>query len=107
MRIIVVGCGRTGAGLARVLDRAGHAVTVVDSDPKAFERVGSTFGGVPIAGVALDRDVLLRAGIEAADGVAAVTGDDEVNAVVARIAGRFFRVPKVVARLYDPGKAQI
>ena len=82
-------------------------MTVVDSDPKAFERLGSTFGGVSIAGIGFDRDVLLRAGIEAADGIAAVTGDDEVNAVVARIAGRIFRVPKVVARLYDPGKAHI
>lgn len=107
MRIIVIGCGRTGAGLAGVLDTAGHAVTVVDSDPSAFERLGPTFGGVSIKGIGIDPDVLHRAGIETADGVAAVTGDDEVNAVVARIAGRFFRVPKVVARLYDPGKAQI
>lgn len=107
MRIVVIGCGRTGAGLARVLDTAGHAVTVVDSDPSAFERLGSSFGGVAIRGVGIDPDVLRRAGIEAADGVAAVTGDDEVNAVVARVAGRFFRVPKVVARLYDPAKAQI
>jgi len=107
MKIIVTGCGRTGAGLARVLDTARHVVTVVDSDPKAFERLGSTFGGVSITGIGFDRDVLLRAGIEAAGGIAAVTGDDEVNAVVARIAGRIFRVPKVVARLYDPGKAHI
>jgi trk system potassium uptake protein TrkA len=90
-----------------VLDTARHAVTVVDSDPSVFERLGSTFGGVSIAGIGFDRDVLLRAGIETADGIAAVTGDDEVNAVVARVAGRIFRVPKVVARLYDPGKAQI
>ncbi len=107
MRIIVIGCGRTGTGLARVLDTAGHAVTVVDSDPTAFARLGPTFGGVSIAGIGVDREVLLRAGIEAADGIAAVTGDDEVNAVVARVADRIFHVPKVVARLYDPGKAQI
>ena len=107
MKIIVIGCGRTGAGLARVLDTAGHAVTVVDSDPNAFGRLGPTFGGVSISGVGIDPDVLHRAGIEAADGVAAVTGDDEVNAVVARIAGRLFHVPKVVARLYDPAKAEI
>lgn len=107
MRFIVIGCGRTGAGLARVLDTGGHTVTVVDTDASAFERLGSNFGGTPIAGSGVDRDVLLRAGIEAVDGIAAVTGDDEVNAVVARVAGRIFRVPKVVARLYDPGKAQI
>jgi trk system potassium uptake protein TrkA len=107
MKIIVIGCGRTGAGLARVLDRAGHTVTVVDSDESAFARLGSTFGGRPITGVGFDHDVLREAGIDRADGVAAVTGDDEVNAVVARLAGRIFRVPKVVARLYDPRKAQI
>jgi trk system potassium uptake protein TrkA len=107
MKFIVIGCGRTGAGLARVLDTAGHVVTVVDSDPSTFARLGSTFEGSPIAGVGIDRDVLHRAGIEAADGIAAVTGDDEVNAVVARVAGRIFHVPKVVARLYDPGKALI
>ena len=107
MKIIVIGCGRTGAGLARVLDTAGHEVTVVDSQEGAFQRLGPSFGGHRIAGVGFDHDVLLRAGIPVADGIAAVTGDDEVNAVVARLAGRIFRVPKVVARLHDPRKAQI
>lgn len=107
MRIIVIGCGRTGAGLARALDTAGHTVTVVDSDPGAFQRLGPAFAGGSITGVGFDRDVLLQAGIDTADGIAAVTGSDEVNAVVARLAGRFFRVPKVVARLHDPRKAQI
>lgn len=107
MKIIVVGCGRTGAGLARVLDRAGHTVTVVDDDDTAFAMLGATFGGRRVTGVGFDRDILLQAGIEGADGLAAVTGDDEVNAVISRLAGRIFHVPKVVARLYDPRKAQI
>jgi trk system potassium uptake protein TrkA len=107
MKIILIGCGRTGAGLARVLDTAGHAVTVIDTDESAFRRLGPAFTGARIVGVGFDQDVLRRAGIDAADGVAAVTGDDEVNALVARIAGRIFRVPKVVARLHDPRKAQI
>ena len=107
MRIIVIGCGRTGAGLAKVLDAAGHTVTVVDQDDTTFGRLGPSFGGTRIHGIGFDRDVLLAAGIEAADGIAAVTGDDEVNAVVARLAGRRFRVPRVVARLHDPRKAQI
>lgn len=107
MKIIVTGCGRTGSGLARALDTGGHDVTVVDHDEGAFARLGSAFGGQRIAGVAFDRDVLEQAGISAADAVAAMTGDDEANAVVARLAGRVFRVPRVVARLHDPGKAQI
>lgn len=107
MRFVVIGCGRTGAGLARALDTAGHMVTVVDHDADAFVRLGGAFRGRHLAGIGFDRDVLVAAGIEIADGVAAVTGDDEVNAVVARLAGRRFRVPRVVARLHDPRKAQI
>lgn len=107
MRFIVTGCGRTGAGLAAQLDAAGHDVTVIDTDASAFDRLGPTFGGTPVCGVGFDRTVLERAGIDRVDGLAAVTGNDEVNAVVARLAARIFRVPKVVARLHDPLKAEI
>jgi trk system potassium uptake protein TrkA len=107
MKIIVIGCGRMGAGLARLLGTAGHDVTVVDLDERAFRRLGPAFAGHRISGVGFDQDVLRDAGIAVADGVAAVTGDDEVNALVARIAGRLFHVPKVVARLHDPRKAEI
>ncbi|MFP5486945.1 MAG: potassium channel family protein, partial [Acidimicrobiia bacterium] len=107
MRFIVIGCGRTGAGLARRLAAGGNDVAVVDTDVGAFERLPSGFDGDTVLGVGFDRDVLTRAGIAGADGLAAVTGDDEVNAVVARLAARIFHVPKVVARLHDPLKAEI
>src|SRR5690606_18128502 len=107
MRFIVIGCGRTGAGLARRLEADGHDVTVVDTDAGAFDRLGPTFPGTTVHGVGFDRDVLARAGIDSADGLAAVTGNDEVNAVVARLASRMFHVPKVVARLHDPREAEI
>lgn len=107
MRIIIIGCGRMGAGLARDLSRRGHEVTVVDRDPAAFATLGAGFEGRTFAGVGFDRDVLLRAGIERADGLAAVTASDEANVVAARIARQVFRVPRVVARLYDPRKAEI
>ena len=107
MRFIVTGCGRTGAGLARLLDTAGHSVAVVDHDRGAFERLGSAFGGTTVHGIGFDRAVLDAAGVASADGLATVTGNDEVNAVVARLASRVFHVPKVVARLHDPGKAAI
>jgi trk system potassium uptake protein TrkA len=107
MKIIVIGCGRTGAGLAKRLDRAGHRVTVVDSDDAAFRRLGPAYTGEHVHGIGFDEGVLHDAGIRAADGIAAVTGDDEVNAVVARLASRMFHVPRVVARLHDPRKAEI
>ncbi|HLO35134.1 MAG TPA: TrkA family potassium uptake protein [Candidatus Deferrimicrobium sp.] len=107
MRFIVIGCGRWGAGLARTLAERGHDPSVVDADLAAFERLGEGFHGDRVAGSGLDRDVLVRAGIERASGLAAVTFSDEINVAVARAAREVFRVPKVVARLYDPQKAQI
>ncbi len=107
MRIVIIGCGRVGAGLAGALSLGGHALSVVDSDPAAFRRLGAAFKGTTVAGVGFDREVLLEAGVEQADGLAAVTGSDEANVVIARLAGQVFRVPRVVARLYDPGKAEV
>ncbi len=107
MRIIVVGCGRLGASLARSLDRAAHEVTVIDSNEEAFKTLGPTFSGLTIRGIGFDRDVLKKAGIDRSDGLAAFTSSDEANAVIARSAREIFRVPTVVARLYDPAKADI
>lgn len=107
MRMIIIGCGRMGAGLAQALAQRGHKVTVVDNDPTAFEVLGPAFNGQIVAGIGFDRDVLLQAGIERADGLAAVTASDEANVVAARLARQVFRVPRVVARLYDPRKAEI
>lgn len=107
MRIIIIGCGRVGAGLAQSLSLQGHEVIVVDNDPTAFERLGPSFKGQTVVGVGFDREVLLRAGVERADGLAAVTVSDEANVVAARLASQVFRVPRVVARLYDPRKAEI
>jgi trk system potassium uptake protein TrkA len=107
MKIIIIGCGRMGAGLTQVLGLRGHTVTVVDKDATAFARLGPHFKGRTVLGIGFDRDVLLEAGIERADGLAAVTASDEANVVAARLASQVFRVPQVVARLYDPAKAEI
>jgi trk system potassium uptake protein TrkA len=107
MRITIIGCGRVGAGLARQLALDGHEVTAVDSDAAAFERLRPGFTGRTVAGTALDRGVLVQAGIEQADALAAVTGSDELNAVVARLAVDRFGVPRVVARMYDPRQADL
>jgi len=107
MKAIIIGCGRVGAGLAQILGQAGHQLTVVDSDPAAFERLGATFTGDTIAGIGFDQEVLLRAGIARADALAAVTASDEANLITARLARQIFRVPRVAARVYEPRKAEI
>ena len=107
MHSIIVGCGRVGAGLAQNLSQRGQVVMVVDHEATAFERLGTGFKGQTLLGASLDRDVLLQAGIERADGLAVVTGSDDTNVVIARLARQVFRVPRVVARLHDPRHAEV
>lgn len=102
MRIIILGCGRLGAHLARRLDREGHAVTIIDRNGESFARLGSDFRGTMVLGTGIDQDILRRAGIEQANAFIAVTNGDNTNAMAAEIAKLVFHVPRVVARLYDP-----
>jgi trk system potassium uptake protein TrkA len=107
MKIIVMGCGRVGEQLARLLVDEGHQVSVIDYDSKALERLGPNFKGQKIRGVGFDRDILIKAGIEQADAFAAASSSDNANIVAARIAHNIFQVPRVVARLFDPQRAEI
>ena len=107
MKIIIIGCGRQGAELAKTLSLNNCDVTVVDTDQNAFERLGPPFLGQIIHGNGLDREVLLKGGIERVDGVAALTASDDINIIVARFARQVFKVPRVVARVHDPLKAEI
>ncbi|MBK6856265.1 MAG: TrkA family potassium uptake protein [Microthrixaceae bacterium] len=107
MHVVVVGCGRVGAGLARNLEESGHTVAVVDRRPRAFERLSEDFGGRTVTGVGFDRDRLTEAGIEEAGALAAVTNGDNSNILVARVARETFGVDRVVARIYDPRRAKI
>ncbi len=85
MRILIIGCGRLGSGLAKMLVLRGHTVSVVDRDPAAFERLGPEFKGKTVVGVAFDREVLLKAGIERADGLAAVTDTMAATRAIASV----------------------
>jgi trk system potassium uptake protein len=107
MSVLVLGCGRVGEGVARELTSRGVEVVIVDHDPEALKRLGAGFPGRKVTGSILERDLLLDAGIVHADAVTVVTGSDATNAVVAMTARRRFRVPTVVARLYDPRFADI
>lgn len=102
MDFIVVGCGRVGAELAFRLFKSGHQVVVVDSNRESFNRLDPEFRGRTLEGEALAENVLERAGIKEADGLAAVTNSDPLNAVVAHAARTVYKVPIVVARNYDP-----
>jgi trk system potassium uptake protein TrkA len=107
MKIIIIGCGRVGSILSNNLSQRGHQVTVIDNDPLSFENLGPAFKGEKVVGVGFDRDILLKAGIQKTDALAAVTVSDEANVIAARIAKQVFRVPRVAARVYDPRKAEI
>jgi len=107
MKVIIMGCGRVGEQVARILSDEGHAVTVVDYDANALARLGPQFTGQKVKGIGFDRRVLIAAGIEQADAFAAASSSDNVNIVAARLARNVFHVPKVVARLYDPRRAEI
>ena len=107
MKVIIIGCGRVGAGLAKNMSLQGVDVVVIDMNPKAFEALGPTFKGRTITGIGFDQKVLADAGIEKADALAAVTASDEANLVAARTAKTIFRVPRVAARVYEPRKAKI
>lgn len=107
MKVIIMGCGRVGEQLARLMDSEGHAVTIIDINPETFKRLGSSFRGGQVRGIGFDRDVLLKAGIEDADAFAATSSSDNANIIAARIARNIFRVPRVVARVYDPRTAEV
>jgi trk system potassium uptake protein TrkA len=107
MHVVIVGCGRVGSGLARIIEEQGHSVAVVDKNPTAFRRLHEGFGGQQVVGVGFDRDRLEAAGIRDAVAVAAVTNGDNSNILTARVARETFGVDRVVARIYDPRRAVI
>jgi trk system potassium uptake protein TrkA len=107
MKIIVMGCGRVGSQVSQLLVRQGHEVTVIDHDANALARLGTEFMGKVVRGIGFDRNVLLEAGVETAEGFVAASSSDNANIVAARIARNIFRVPRVVARLYDPVRAEV
>jgi trk system potassium uptake protein TrkA len=107
MHIIIVGCGRVGSELANLLSQGGKDVVVIDKNAASFERLGRTFNGLTLLGNGFDLRLLKQAGVEKADAFCAVTNGDNTNLVSAQVAKKIFKVPKVIARVYDPQRAQI
>lgn len=107
MHFVIMGCGRVGAQLARLLDSKGHSVAVVDKNPDAFVKLGSAFSGTTVTGIGFDRDTLIRAHTSDAYAFAAVSSGDNSNILAARVARETFGVSHVAARIYDPRRAQV
>lgn len=107
MRYLIVGCGRVGSALAKLLDSDGNEVIVVDENAAAFKRLGQKFKGHVVVGTGIDYDVLKRAGAATADGFVAVTNGDNRNIMAALIAQRMFKIKRIVARIYDPPRGQM
>ncbi len=107
MHIVIMGCGRVGSTLAHILEDRGHSVAVIDQNPDAFRRLGGHFNGRRVTGMGFDRDTLREAGIEEAAALAAVSSGDNSNILAARVARETFGVEHVVARIKDPGRAEV
>lgn len=107
MHIVIMGCGRVGSALAQRLDQSGHQVTIIDQDEDSFRKLPPTFSGKTVVGVGFDREKLEEAGIRNADAFAAVSSGDNSNIISARVARETFHVKNVVARIYDPRRAEI
>ena len=107
MNVLVIGCGEVGATLCNKLSAMGHDVSVINNDQEQFSNLSPDFSGYTTLGIAIDQDVLRRAGIENCDALAAVTADDNMNLMVAQLAREFFHVPRVFARVNDPRKNRV
>lgn len=107
MKVVIIGCGRVGSGLANALSEEGHHVVIVDKSKRAFRRLDVGFLGKTIVGSGFDRDALSSAGAHEADALAAVTSGDNSNILCARIARENYQIQNVVARIYDPRRAEI
>jgi trk system potassium uptake protein TrkA len=106
MKVMIIGCGRVGARTAAELDKAGESVTVVDTDVRAFQHLPPKFGGVTVRGSGTDETVLRDAGAEMVDVLMALTQGDNRNALAAQMGKHLFRVPRVIAKINDPVRAE-
>ena len=107
MQIIVVGCGKVGSQFAKMMSDEGHEIVIVDNNIENFKLLGSDFRGLTVLGVPIDEDILKEAGIESADGLAAVTPDDNINMMACQVAKEIFNVPRIFSRIQDPVREQV
>ncbi len=107
MHCVIMGCGRVGAELTMQLSQLGHSVAIIDKRREAFDRLPDEFDAKTIVGIGFDREKLEQAGIKEAGAFIAVSNGDNSNIVSARVAREHYHVEKVIARIYDPRRAEI
>lgn len=107
MYIIIIGCGRLGSTLAKELSNTSHDIAIIDRDSERLSSLGSGFNGMRIKGIEFDKDNLVDAGIQKAHAVLVLTPDDNINITVALIAKKIYNVPRIIARINDPGRKYI
>ena len=107
MNVMIMGCGRVGSQLALLLSREGHNVTIIDKNAESFKRLGGTFNGVTATGTGFDEALLKDLKIDKQDAFVSVTSGDNTNLMASQIAKKMFKVPRVIARVYDPQRADI
>ncbi len=107
MKVLIMGCGRTGSQLAAMLDSDGHQVTILDINDYSFRRLPTDFKGTALVGDGTNDETLKKAGIENADAFVAITQGDNRNILAAQIAKHIFNVPKVLLRVYDPLRREL
>lgn len=106
MRVLIVGCGRVGAQLAMLLSSEEHEVTIMDTDARSFTKLHVAFSGTALVGNGTSQGSLREAGIDHADALIAVTGEDNTNILSAQLAKHMFNVPKAICLLYDPQRSE-
>ena len=107
MHIVIMGCGRVGSTLAHILEDRDYSVAIIDKNPEAFRKLRAGFKGQRVTGIGFDRAVLIEAGIERADGFAAVSSGDNSNIIAARVVRETFGIERVAARIYDSRRAEV
>ena len=107
MNVMIIGCGRVGSQLALLLSQEGHNVTIIDKKPDAFKSLGGTFNGITATGTGFDEVLLKELRIDKQDAFVSVTSGDNTNLMASQIAKKMFKVPRVIARVYDPKRAEI
>jgi trk system potassium uptake protein TrkA len=105
MLVVIAGCGRVGSDLAKSLSEDGHDVSVIAADQERLSRLGDSFNGRTEVGLPYDVKTLRRADIEFADAFVAVTPNDNANLMAVQVAKKVFGVPRTIARLDDPARA--